>query len=97
MPLYDFLNEATGETAEFHFPMSMVPSIGQVVQLNNQPHRRLPSDHQFNDARPSQRFPVKSRVLPDRMEGFKHHADGSTIVRNKKDVAELKAMGYEQR
>jgi hypothetical protein len=84
MPNYEFTNQA-GQVVEVYYPMSTVPSVGEVVQ---HPERgtltRILSSAQLSPNFTTGTYPYVSHTLPRNMPGVRCDATGHPIISSRK-------------
>lgn len=96
MPIYPFIDQATGQRVELSFPMGEAPSIGSTVVHEGRTLKRLCSDFVLNTDPLSSRWGFASRSLAKWHPDCKHAPDGSPIIESKEHAAMLcEKHGYQ--
>lgn len=95
MPMYPFIDEATGETVELMYSMSEAPSIGTTVEVDGRVLTRVVADYQIDPATNRSQYPYVSSSLPRNLEGCTTNSQGKPVIMSRRHEREVMARhGY---
>jgi hypothetical protein len=95
MPLYPFIDEATGETVELMYSMSEAPSIGTTVEVDGRVLMRVVADYQIDPATNRSQYPYVSSSLPRNLEGCTTNSQGKPVIMSRRHEREVMSRhGY---
>ena len=84
MPTYEFVNQESGSKVESYFSYDDAPRIGDVIVIDGQECRRVPSFilDEAGIARKTHKYPYVSRTLPRNINGCDCNHSGQPIIKS---------------